>query len=101
LGVDNITIDFDSTVITRYGNQQGGAKGYNPNKKGRNSHHPLMAFVSQTRLVANAWLRPGNTGDSSSRVAFMQETFDEALKSKRIGLVRAHSGFIRKVYLVI
>ena len=33
INVDNITIDFDSTVITRYGEQQGSAKGYNPNKK--------------------------------------------------------------------
>lgn len=93
LGVDNLTVDFDSTVITRYGDQQGSAKGYNPNKKGRNSHHPLMAFVSQTRMVANTWLRPGNTADSSSCKAFMQETFSEALKGKRIGLVRADSGF--------
>lgn len=93
IGVDNLTVDFDSTVITRYGDQQGSAKGYNPNKKGRNSHHPLMAFVGQTRMVANAWLRPGNTADSSSCKTFMQETFNEALKGKRIGLVRADSGF--------
>jgi hypothetical protein len=93
LGVDNLTIDFDSTVITRYGEQQGSAKGYNPNKRGRNSHHPLMAFVSQTRMVANAWLRPGNTAASSNCVAFMEETFDDVLKDKRIGLVRADSGF--------
>lgn len=93
IGVDNITVDFDSTVITRYGDQQGSKKGYNPNKRGRNSHHPLMAFVSQTRMVANAWLRPGNTADSSSCKAFMEETFDQALKGKRIGLVRADSGF--------
>lgn len=93
LGVDSLTVDFDSTVITRYGDQQGSAKGYNPNKRGRNSHHPLMAFVSQTRMVANAWLRPGNTADNSSCKAFMQETFDQALKGKRIGLVRADSGF--------
>lgn len=93
LGVDNLTIDFDSTVITRYGEQQGSAKGYNPNKKGRNSHHPLMAFVSQTRMVANAWLRPGNTADSSNCKAFMEETFNEALQDKKIGLVRADSGF--------
>lgn len=91
--VDNITVDFDSTVITRYGEQQGSAKGYNPNKRGRNSHHPLMAFISQTRMVANAWLRPGNTADSSSCKAFMQETFDEVLKDKKVGLVRADSGF--------
>ena len=93
IGVDNITVDFDSTVITRYGKQEGSARGYNPNKRGRNSHHPLMAFVGQTRMVANAWLRPGNTADSSSCKAFMQETFDDVLKDKRIGLVRADSGF--------
>jgi hypothetical protein len=52
-----------------------------------------MAFVSQTRMVANTWLRPGNTADSSSCKAFMQETCNEALKGKRIGLVRADSGF--------
>ena len=75
INVDNITIDFDSTVITRYGEQEGSAKGYNLNKKGRNSHHPLMALVSQTRMIANAWLRPGNTEDSSGCKAFMEETF--------------------------
>jgi hypothetical protein len=93
INVDNITIDFDSTVITRYGDQEGSAKGYNPNKRGRNSHHPLMAFVSQTRMVANAWLRPGNTAVSSSCKTFKQETFDQVLKDKKIGLVRADSGF--------
>ncbi len=93
IGVANITVDFDSTVITRYGEQEGSAKGYNPNKRGRNSHHPLMAFVGQTRMVANAWLRPGNTADSSSCKSFMQETFDQALKGKKVGLVRADSGF--------
>lgn len=93
INIDNITVDFDSTVITRYGDQQGSSKGYNPNKRGRNSHHPLMAFVSQTRMVANAWLRPGNTAASSSCKLFMEETFKEALKGKKVGLVRADSGF--------
>ena len=93
LNTGTLTIDFDSTVITRYGQQEGSAKGYNPNKRGRNSHHPLMAFVSQTRMVANAWLRPGNTADSSNCKSFMQETFKEALQSKEVGLVRADSGF--------
>ena len=93
LGIDNVTIDLDSTVITRWGDQQGSLKGYNPNRRGRNSHHPLMAFISQTRMVANAWLRPGNTADSSSCVGFMQETFGHILKDKKVGLVRADSGF--------
>ena len=34
--IENITIDFDSTVITRHGDQQGSTKEYNPNKRGRN-----------------------------------------------------------------
>lgn len=91
--IDNVTVDFDSTVITRHGEQEGGSKGYNPNKRGRNSHHPLMAFISQTRMVANAWLRPGNTATSSSCVDFMRETFDMCLSGKKVGLVRADSGF--------
>lgn len=93
LQVNDITLDIDSTVITRSGNQEGSAKGYNPLKRGRNSHHPLMAFVSQTRMVANAWLRPGNTADSSNCKAFLQETIEEVLVKKKIGLVRADSGF--------
>lgn len=88
-----ITVDFDSTVITRFGDQEGSAIGYNPNKRGRNSHHPLMAFISQTRMVANAWLRPGNTAASSNCVDFMKETFHQCLSSKEVGLVRADSGF--------
>jgi hypothetical protein len=91
--IEKITLDLDSTVITRYGEQEGSAKGYNPQKRGRNSHHPLIAFISQTRMVANAWLRPGNTADSSNCKEFLEETFEEVLKEKRVGLLRADSGF--------
>jgi len=93
VNIERITLDLDSTVITRAGTQQGSAKGYNPLRRGRNSHHPLIAFVSQTRMVANAWLRPGNTADSSSCEAFLQETLNHALKGQQVGLLRADSGF--------
>jgi hypothetical protein len=93
INVGAVTVDFDSTVITRDGSQEGSAKGYNPNRKGRNSHHPLMAFISQTRMVANAWLRPGNTAACSNCVEFMRETFDEAMAGMKVGLVRGDSGF--------
>ncbi len=42
-----ITIDIDSTVIKRYGHQEYATKGYNPNKHGGLSHHPLMAFCDE------------------------------------------------------
>ena len=88
-----ITVDFDSTVITREGKQEGAKIGYNPNRRGRNSHHPLMAFASEPRMVVNAWLRPGNTAASSNCEAFFHETFEHALKGQKVGLVRADSGF--------
>jgi hypothetical protein len=42
---DNFILDCDSTVMTRYGEQEGVKKGYNPQKKGQKSHHPLIAFT--------------------------------------------------------
>ena len=92
LNLGAITIDLDSTVITRYGEQEGCKKGYNPRKPGRNSHHPLMAFLAQTRMVVNAWMRPGNTASLSSCNEFLKETL-VILKDKTIGLIRADSGF--------
>lgn len=99
IDVGALTIDLDSSVITRYGNQEGARKGYNPKKMGRNSHHPLMAFIDQTKMVANAWMRAGNTSDLNNYKAFLDETFDVALKDKEIGLVRADSGFYSNNFL--
>ncbi|HMQ06467.1 MAG TPA: hypothetical protein PKC30_04150 [Saprospiraceae bacterium] len=39
-----MTIDIDSTVITRYRTQEYTPKGYNPEKRGRVSHHPINVF---------------------------------------------------------
>jgi hypothetical protein len=87
-----LTLDLDSTVMTRYGVQQGAAIGFNPAKRGRASHHPLMAFVSETRMMANFWLRPGNTGSANNVLAFFDSTLAH-LGNKVVGLVRADSGF--------
>lgn len=39
--LNHFTLDINSTVVTRYGQLQEGAKrGFNPNKRGRKSHHP-------------------------------------------------------------
>ena len=92
LQFDNYTLDVDSSVITRYGEQQGAKRGYNPNKRGRNSHHPLFAFVSDIRMVANCWNRSGDTNSSSNCIHFLEETF-AILKNKKVGFFRADSGF--------
>jgi hypothetical protein len=56
LQLNHLTLDLDSTVMTRYGEQEGAARGYNPRKPGRHSHHPLMAFIADARMIANLWL---------------------------------------------
>ena len=92
---DNYTLDFDSTVIVREGNQEGAVKGYNPKRPGRPSHHPLLAFISDVRMIANYWLRPGNTSSSTNYIAFLEDTLSR-LGNKRVGLVRMDSGFFAK-----
>ena len=89
---DNYTLDVDSSVMTRYGDQQGSRVGYNPKKKGRTSHHPLFAFIADVRMVANCWLRSGDTSSANNCINFLEETF-ALLKNKTIGLFRADSGF--------
>ena len=95
LQFDHFTLDVDSSTITRYGKQQGAQKGYNPKKPGRASHHPLMAFVSETKMVANFWLRSGQAHTANNIEAFIEDTL-EKLSGKRIGLLRADSGFYDK-----
>lgn len=92
---DNYTLDFDSTVIVREGNQEGAVKGYNPKRPGRPSHHPLLAFISDVRMIANYWLRPGNTSSNINYIAFLEDTLSR-LGDKRVGLVPMDSGFFAK-----
>ncbi len=51
LAINGITLDLDSTVMTRYGKQEAAVRGYNPAKRRRASHHPLIRHA-KTRLEA-------------------------------------------------
>lgn len=92
IGLDKMTIDVDSTVITRHGNQEGAKIGYNPSKKGHVSHHPLMAFCSELNMVVDAWMRPGNTSDSNNMECFLDNILT-ILTPQRVGILRADRGF--------
>ena len=87
-----VTLDVDSTVVTRNGEQEGATRGYNPNRHGRASHHPLLAFVAEARMVANFWLRPGNVHSANNLLQFLESTLHH-LGDKIVGLRRADSGF--------
>lgn len=93
-----ITLDMDSTVLTRHGEQEGAARGYNPGRRGRPSHHPLLAFVAEARMVANFWLRPGDVYTTNNVLAFIESTLRH-LGDKTVGLFRADSGFFDEAIL--
>ena len=86
-------ISFDSTVITRYGNQAGAKKGYNPNKRGRASHHPIIAFLNASRIVINIWNRSGDTSSKNNIIAFFENAYHRIAGLIEIKGVLADSGF--------
>lgn len=85
-------LDVDSTVDGVFGKQEGAAKGYNPGKKGQESYHPLMAFVSETKEVLHSWFRTGSAYTSNGAVEFMKECMARIKKGVKV-IVRADSGF--------
>src|SRR5260370_22939247 len=90
---DGYTLDLDSTVFERYGQQEGSLKGHNPRKHGRPSHHPLLAVLSEAHLLLHGWLRSGNCGTSRGVEEFLKEALALWGQRQKIRLVRADSGF--------
>jgi len=87
------TLDLDSSVFVRYGKQQGAKKGYNPKKPGRPSHRPILAILAEAKIIANLWLRSGDTADLTGADQFLDETLAKLPAPLRIQIVRADTGF--------
>jgi len=64
LGLVEITIDLDGTVISTKGNPSWAFKGYNPIKRGAKSYFPLTAHIAETGHFLSIINRPGNVHDS-------------------------------------
>jgi len=88
-----ITIDLDSSVRGVFGTQEGAEKGYNPNKKGQRSYHPLFAFIAETCECLHNWFRPGNTYSANGVVEFMKECYARLPKGVWKVFVRGDSAF--------
>jgi len=88
------SLDLDSTIFSRHGaQQQGAARGYNPRRPGRLSHHPLLAVLAEANFVLHSWLRSGNSGASQGAAQFLSEALSLLGDQHRIRCVRADSGF--------
>lgn len=65
LGLDEITVDLDGTVVSTKGSPSWAFKGYNPIKKGANSYYPLTSHIAETGHFLSIVNRPGNVHDSN------------------------------------
>ena len=92
-------LDLDSTVICREGQQEGARKGYNPRRKGRNSHHPLLAVLAEAPFILHGWLRSGNCSSARGAVEFLKEALALAPATLKVQCVRADSGFFADDFL--
>ena len=94
------SLDLDSTIFSRHGSQQqGAARGYNPRRPGRLSHHPLLAVLAEANFVLHAWLRSGNTGAGQGAEQFLSEALQLLGGEHRVRTVRADSGFYADKFL--
>lgn len=92
-GLENITLDADSTVKSVCGNQEGAAKGFNTTKKGAKSYHPLLVFVSEMKLLYYTWFRTGSAYTSNGIVDFLKEVKVSLPATIEKVFFRADSGF--------
>ena len=86
-------LDLDSTVLQRFGHQEGAVHGYNPTRPKGRTHRPLLAFVSEPVFVLHAWLRSGNASDSRGAVEFLTEALQALPANWTVAGVRADGAF--------
>ena len=89
-----LVLEYDSTVKTEYGRQEGLEVGTNPHKPGRASYHPQLCRERNTGLSVWSRLRPGNTVSSTDFVDFLEESWQvipKRFKRKRKGLCKVLS----------
>jgi hypothetical protein len=74
------------------GHQAGVAVGYT--RQGlKPCHRPLIAGLAEAKLIANYWLRAGNTACVNGAAEFLRQTVSQLPQHIRVGLVRGDSGF--------
>jgi hypothetical protein len=86
-------LDLDSTrLLHEDGHQQGVKVGYT--RLGtKPCLHPLLAVLSEARLVASFWLRPGDSSCANNVQSFFLDLWENLPSQIQLRVVRADSGF--------
>ena len=91
-----LLIDFDSTICTIFGHQEGAAKGYNPTHRGKRSYHPLFGFENKSGSSLFGLLRKGSAYTSDGTVGYLKSFFEQYPKEEYKVRFRGDSGFYNK-----
>lgn len=92
-------LDLDSTILERYGHQEGVGKGYHASRRGQTSHHPLLGMLAKSKHIPLVWLRAGGASTLRGAAQFVEELLARLPAGFRITAVRADSGFYSEEYL--
>ncbi len=90
---EGYTLDLDSwALLHEDGHQEGVAVGYT--RQGlKPCHRPLIAALAESKVVANYWLRRGDSACVNGAAEFLRQTVTNLPSHIRIGLVRGDAGF--------
>ena len=75
------------------GKQEMARIGYNPQKWGRPSYHPLLCFNGITKDFWHGELRPGDTHTATGTVELLKAVFAKLPSSVKSVIIRADKGF--------
>lgn len=87
------TLDLDSWALLHEDGHQEGVTVGDTRHGLKPCHRPLIAALAESKLVANYWLRPGNTACVSGAAEFLRQTVASLPAHIHIGLVRGDAGF--------
>lgn len=90
---EGCTLDLDSwSLLHEDGHQQGVALGYT--RQGlKPCHRPLIAALAESKLIANYWLRRGDSPCANGAAEFLRQTVEGLPSHIGIRLVRGDAGF--------
>ncbi len=90
---EGYTLDLDSwALLHEDGHQQGVAVGYT--RQGlKPCHRPLIAALAEGKLIANYWLRRGDSPCANGAAEFLRQTVESMPAHIRIKLLRGDAGF--------
>jgi Transposase DDE domain group 1 len=89
-----VTLDTDTTVHTRFGQQMGTRKAYNnPKNRGKKSHQPILTFLAETREYIGGELRNGDRPTGTQIARHLESVLAALPETVQTVRARADSGF--------